>query len=67
MTQEFLPKDPAKAVVEIKEMLYQRLKLEREFLADFQVDDHGYIDWDAIYVDSEVKFLEKLLDICERS
>ena len=67
MTQEFLPKDPAKAVVEIKELLYQRLKLQREFLADNEKDEWGYISFEACQVDSEVNFLEKLLDICERS
>ena len=67
MTQEFLPKDPAKAVVEIKELLYQRLKLQREYLDGCEKDDYGYIDFYAGQVDSEVNFLEKLLDIIERS
>ena len=67
MTQEFLPKDPAKAVVDIKEMLYQRLKLQREFLADNEKDEWGYISFEACQVESEVNFLQKLLDTIERS
>ena len=67
MTQEFLPRDPAKAVVDIKEMLYQRLKLQREFLADNEKDEWGYISFEACQVESEVNFLQKLLDTIERS
>lgn len=67
MSQEFLPRDPAKAVVEIKEMLYQRLKLQREFLAESDKDEWGYVSDEACLVDSEVIFLQKLLDIIERS
>lgn len=67
MTQEFLPKDPAKALVEIKEMLYQRLKLQREFLDDIEEDEWGHIEFDVGQIESEINFLQNLLDIIERS
>lgn len=67
MTQEFLPKDPTKAIVEIKERLYQRLKLQREFLGASDKDEWGYINDEALQVDSEVRYLQSLLDIIERS
>lgn len=62
MTHEFLPKDPAKALIEIKEKLYNQLNLERELLSAFDKDD-----WDRIFVTNNIDFLQNLLDICERS
>ena len=62
MSQEFLPKDPTKALIEIKEKLYHQLNLERELLATFDKDD-----WDRIFVTNNIDFLQNLLDICERS
>ena len=60
--QEFLPKDPEKAVIDIKEKLYDRLGVLRSCISkDGPVDrlDHHFLN--------EINFLEDVLDVIERS
>ena len=64
---EFLPKDPAQALVEVKEKLYNRLAILRPFIQNMQIDEYGPLDFtEAAYL-NELMFLEELLDIIERS
>lgn len=64
---EFLPKDPAKALVEVKETLYERLTVLRTCILDSEKDDWGYIDPFDVQMNNEIEFLERLLDRIERS
>lgn len=63
----FLSKDPKKAIVEIKERLYERLEIMRSCIKDAAKDEYGYIDEFDMAVGSEVRFLEDLLDDMEKS
>jgi hypothetical protein len=65
--KEFLPKDPTKAIVEIKERLYKRLNILRPYIKDMQIDEYGPLDFTEAAIANETKFLEELLDIIERS
>lgn len=64
---EFLPKDPAKALVDVKEMLYGRLEVLRTCLGPgyrqigYEPDD---VEKQMI---NEIDFLEDVLDMIERS
>ena len=60
--QEFLPKDPEQAVVEIKEKLYDRLGVLRSCLSK-----DGPIDRLDHHFQNEVNFLEDVLNVIERS
>lgn len=60
---ELLPKDPTKALVEIKETLTERLIKQREYYKVLIVTGIA----GSIEVDDEIEFLENLLDIIERS
>jgi len=64
---EFLPKDPTKALVEVKEKLYDRLTILRPYIERMEVDDYGPLDFTEAAIANEIKFLEGLLDIIERS
>ena len=60
--KEFLSNDPTKAVVDIKEKLYDRLGVLRACISkDGPIDrlDHHFLN--------EIEFLEDVLDIIERS
>ena len=67
MTQEFLTRDADTALVEIKEKLYERLKILRGCLEGEEKDEYGYLDFYACQIENEVEFLQNLLDIIERS
>lgn len=60
---EFLPKDPTKALVEVKEKLYDRMGVLRTCIGPF--DEYG--DDIKNQMRNEISFLEELLDIIERS
>lgn len=60
---EFLSKDPTKALVEVKEMLTNRLVEQREYYKVLIATGTA----GEIEVDDEIDFLENLLDIIERS
>ena len=64
---EFLPKDPAQALVEVKEKLYQRLSILRPFIQNMEIDEYGPLDFTEASYYNELMFLEELLDIIERS
>ena len=64
---EFLTKSPDVALVEIKEKLYQRLAILRPFIENMEIDDYGPLDFTEAAYYNEVKFLEELLDLIERS
>ncbi len=64
---EFLSKDPTKALVEVKEKLYDRLTILRPYIERMEVDDYGPLDFTEAAIANEIKFLEGLLDIIERS
>ena len=64
---EFLPKDPTKALIEVKEKLYGRLELLRPYIERMEIDDYGPLDFTEAAIASEVQFLENVLDIIERS
>jgi hypothetical protein len=63
MTQEFLPKDPAKALVEVKEKMYDRLSFLTKEIRAYSL----YGNETTKQMDKEADFLQKLLDIIERS
>ncbi len=67
MMTEFLSKDPTKALVEVKEKLYDRLTILRPYIERMEVDDYGPLDFTEAAIANEIKFLEGLLDIIERS
>lgn len=60
---EFLTKNADVAIVEIKEKLYERLASRRLFIDD----EYGPIDLTEAAIFSEIRFLESLLDLIERS
>lgn len=63
--KQFLTKSPDVALVEIKEILYERMKKRNELLDVIPSDD-----WDHGYdrgIKDELKFLSELLDLIERS
>jgi hypothetical protein len=64
---EFLPNDPAQALVEVKEKLYNRLAILRAFISDMEIDEYGPHDSTERAYMNEWSFLEDLLDIIERS
>lgn len=67
MSNQFFSKDPAKAIIEIKEHTYERLEIMRSIIKGAAKDEYGYIDEFDIAVGSEIRFLEDLLDKIERS
>lgn len=66
MTTEFLTKNADTALVEIKEILYERLRNRTNYAAQNPLNDPYYkaLQKGAL---SEVEFLKNLLDIIERS
>lgn len=64
---QFLTKDSDVALVEIKEKLYQRLTVLRPYIERMEIDDYGPLDFTEAAIAGEVKFLEELLDMIERS
>jgi hypothetical protein len=64
---EFLTKNSDVALVEIKEKLYERLSILRPYIQRMEIDDYGPLDYTEAAIAGEVKFLEKLLDLIERS
>lgn len=64
---EFLPKDPAQVLIEVKEKMYGRLAILRPFIQNMEIDEYGPLDFTEAAYYNEVKFLEELLDIIERS
>ena len=65
---DFLHKDPTRAIIEIKEILYGRLQVLRTCVANMAQDEDGkYIDPFDIQMGNEIQFLECLLDKIERS
>ena len=64
---EFLPKDPTQALIEVKEKMYERLAILRPFIQNMEIDEYGPLDFTEAAYYTEVKFLEELLDIIERS
>jgi hypothetical protein len=63
---EFLTKNADTALVEIKEMLYERMRSRENYAAQDPLKDQYYkgLQKGAL---SEVEFLKSLLDIIERS
>jgi hypothetical protein len=59
---EFLSKDPAKALVEVKEKLYERIDILRSCISP-----DGPIDRLDHHFNNEVEFLTDILDLIERS
>ena len=60
--QEFLSNDPAKALVEVKEKLYERIDILRSCISP-----DGPIDRLDHHFNNEVEFLTDVLDLIERS
>jgi hypothetical protein len=68
--KEFFARDPAKALVEIKEELYARLVRSRQLLAAYDMANETLAGRELGYrtgVNEEIMYLEKLLDTIERS
>ena len=63
----FLSKDPSKAIVEIKEHLYERLEILRTCLGPGYKQIGYMFDEVEIQMCNEILFLENLLDMIERS
>lgn len=66
MTNDFLPKDPAKALLELKEALYDRLEDRKIYAAQDPLKDQ-YFKGLQKGAQSEIDFLQNLLDRIERS
>jgi hypothetical protein len=64
---EFLPKDPVKALVEVKEKLYGRLAILRPYIKNMEIDEYGPLDLTEAAYYNEMLFLEDVLDLIERS
>jgi hypothetical protein len=64
---EFLSKNADTAIIEIKEKLYARLANLRPYIQDMEIDEYGPLDFTEAAYYNEMKFLEELLDIIERS
>lgn len=64
---KFLSKDRETALVEVKEILYQRKELVERCLLHAMQDDFGYVSLVDGVRASELNFLNDLLDIIERS
>ena len=64
---EFLPNDPTQALIEVKEKLYSRLNILRPYIENMEIDEYGPLDFTEAAYYNEIKFLEDLLDIIERS
>ncbi len=64
---EFLPKDPTKALVEVKEKLYGRLKSVNDLLDQKEYGDSSWDQTARFFLTLEKEFLEKLLDTIEKS
>ena len=67
---EFLNKDPAKALLEIKEKLYERMDILRTCLGRALDPEYGMgyaADLTERQMMNELQFLENLLDKIERS
>ena len=60
--QEFLSKNPTKALVEVKEKLYERINILRSCISP-----EGPIDRLDHHFNNEVEFLSDVLDLIERS
>ena len=60
--QEFLSKNPTKALVEVKEKLYERINILRSCITP-----EGPIDRLDHHFNNEVEFLSDVLNLIERS
>ncbi len=68
MTEQFLPRDPLRALLDVKEELYDRLTTLRQCIKyNLNGDDSRCADGIDIQMLNEVSFLESLLDKIERS
>lgn len=66
MTNEFLHKDPEKALMQLKEKLYERLEVLRICLGRALDPEYGYIDDYDRAMANEMDFIQGLLDQIER-
>jgi hypothetical protein len=62
MMTEFLSQDPGKALIEVKEKLYERIDILRSC-----IHPDGPIDRLDHHFNNEVEFLTDVLDLIERS
>ena len=62
----FLSKNPEKALIEVKELLYERLQILKTCIQDSARDENGYIDPFDEQMNNEIDFLEGLLETIER-
>jgi hypothetical protein len=68
--KEFFARDPAKALVEIKEELYGRLDRSRQLRSAYDLVNEKLSGRELGYrtgVNEEIMYLEKLVDTLERS
>jgi hypothetical protein len=63
---EFLSKDPEKALMQVKETLYGRLEVLRTCISGAGKDEYGYIDDYDRAMGNEMDFIQGLLDQIER-
>ena len=66
MSKEFLHKDPEKALDQVKQKLYDRLKVLRTCLIGANKDDIGYVSEYDMAMYNEIDFLEGVLDDIEK-
>lgn len=64
---KFLSKDPKKAVNEIKDTLYDRLRVLNYCIKDAYKDEYGYVEEYDRAMEREIEFLSEVLDMIERS
>lgn len=67
MSNQFFSKDPAKAIIEIKERLYERLGVLRQCIKGAYKDEYGYVEEYDRAMASEIQNIEELLNDIERS
>lgn len=66
MTNEFLHKDPEKALMQVKEKLYERMAVLNICTKGAPKDDYGYVEEYDRAMANELDFIQNLLDQIER-
>ena len=64
---KFLSHNSEKALIEVKELLYERMQILKTCIKDSAKDENGYIDPFDEQMNNEISFLEGVLDTIEKS
>lgn len=66
-TVDFLPRDAGKALVDLKEILYARLKGAKGYIKQNGDNCHPVNFGIVSSIQNEIQFLENVIDLIERS